>query len=110
MIANQYFPGAGNGGGEELRAKGHEEIIWGDENVQYFDCDGVYTSIHICQNGTLKWILLYVNSTFVIESDSMVIKQHISSVACKLFKSFSSLKKITYKLHTCLEVYTLQNI
>lgn len=50
MIANQYVQGAEIGGGQEWRAKKHEGIIWGDEKVLYFDCDGVYTSIHICQN------------------------------------------------------------
>lgn len=72
MIADQHFSETGNGRGEELRVKRTDGTIWGDENVLYFECNSVYTKIHVWQNSlncTFKWILLCVNSTFYIESD-----------------------------------------
>lgn len=47
MIADQYFSETGNGREEELRAKRKDGTIWGDENVLYFECNSVFTKIHV---------------------------------------------------------------
>lgn len=41
---------------EELDAKEPEEAFWGDGNVLYYDQDGEYTGIYICQH-LLNWTL-----------------------------------------------------
>lgn len=35
-----------------LTAKVHEETFWINGNVLYLDCDGMYTTVHVCQNSS----------------------------------------------------------
>lgn len=53
----QWFPEARKRGKDELQ-KGIIKLFWGDKSLLYFDCDGGFMSVYICQN--VKWILNYI--------------------------------------------------
>lgn len=40
----------GKEGGNKLTIKEYEETIWDGRNIQYFACDGSYSTVFACQH------------------------------------------------------------